>query len=263
MASARLVRVSPHGLQDTYADCISLASRTYQEGVLPRRRLVFAHSQVYFQRLKTHACECISGFLEAEHEHWDPNSESFHFLRNNMQVFPPLYLTKSRQFQIELRIREYLQRTLTYESDILNAFVGVLRHSWHQNPPIYHFWGLPFFPDMGTEKSLGFRFLDSLLWTPRPSTIPPTSFNKTLAPFTLPYFTRREAFPSRIWAGWRGLHGIETGSLRLRASNLDGVVLFEDIYGQDHGRFLGHELLHAICLLDRMAYDCSHYCGLT
>jgi hypothetical protein len=219
-------------LRNMYAEYVIPSFRTYQEGVLPRRRLVFTHSQIYFQCLETHACESITGFLDAEQEHWDPDSSTFHSLRNNMQVFPPLYLTQSRQFQIELRIREYLQRTLTYESDILKAFMGVLRHAWYQDPPIYHFWGLPFFPGPKAEQSLGPRFLDSLLWTPRPSTIPPWSYGKRPPPFTVPHFTRRDAFPSWTWAGWQCLQGVETTNPRRRVAGLDGVVLVENMKGR-------------------------------
>jgi hypothetical protein len=196
MGNARLVRPLICSMHGMFAKHAPSQFRTYQEGVLPLSRLVFTRSQVYFQCLKTHACESISGYLVAEEDSWNPESEEFRSLRNNMQVFPPLYLTHARQFQIELRICGYLQQTLTYESDILNAFMGVLRHFWYQDPPIYHFWGLPFSADRNQEQELGSRVLASLFWIPRPSTIPPTAPWKGTRPVhSTPLYEKRSVPP--------------------------------------------------------------------
>jgi len=70
-----------------------------------------------------------------------------------MQVFP-VYIdvhkdriepfVRYKSMWVVPRMNEYLGRSLSYESDILNAFVGVLRQAWLLPEPSYHFGGLPF-----------------------------------------------------------------------------------------------------------------------
>jgi hypothetical protein len=68
MINARLVRMSICELHEMHAKNVCSPLSTYQEGLLSRRRLVFTHTQVYFQCLKTHACECIAGSYDSAHD---------------------------------------------------------------------------------------------------------------------------------------------------------------------------------------------------
>jgi hypothetical protein len=197
--------------------------RTYQEGLLARRRLVFTKSQVYFQCQEFHTFEGISAFFETERDIWKSGDNALKPIAKAMEIFPPLSVQYQRT-PIEARIREYLQRSLSYESDMLHAFLGVLRQAWHQEIPTYHFWGLPFCQPPTTAGSLDSEFLISLCWSPahryakRPS-------------------IRRFAYPSWTWVDWRELIGIDQTSWRLRnekgdaALQLGGTVRFEDVAG--------------------------------
>jgi hypothetical protein len=95
---------------------------TYQEAILSRRKLVFTAMQVYFQCSSMHCLESIDASLEALHIHKNVR------MRDNIEisrVFPLRGLGKNLE-DIEKRLNEYLQRSLTTEADILNAFRGVL-----------------------------------------------------------------------------------------------------------------------------------------
>jgi hypothetical protein len=131
---------------------------TYQEGLLSRRRLVFTSSQIYYQCSKMHCCESVID---------SPDVRPSHALRDYLQVFPHDGVGYS--WDAETRIREYIQRELSYQSDALNAFTGVLQQLWKAWPPVYHFWGLTFDASnlvSNPEDAL----LHALLWIPKHNT---------------------------------------------------------------------------------------------
>jgi hypothetical protein len=194
--------------------------RTYQEGLLARRRLVFTNSQVYFQCQEFHTCEGISAFFTTTRDMWMSYDDALKPIAKAMEIFPRLSV-QSQRTPIEARIDEYLRRSLSYESDMLHAFLGVLRQAWHEKIPLYHFWGLPFYQPSTAAGSLDSEFLIALCW--RPSDKRPS--------------IRRFAFPSWTWVGWRELVGIDQLSWRRPteqgdvALQLSGVVRFEDMVG--------------------------------
>lgn len=120
---------------------------TYQEGLLSRRRLIF-----------TDVCVTL------------------HY-RGNDRV--------SSSSGIFFHINEYSKRSLTYTSDMLNAFLGVLRAYERSWPPAMHVWGVPFLLDSdGNIGQPGY----GLLWRG-----------------DLGYSLRRiQGLPSWTWAGWNG-----------------------------------------------------------
>lgn len=64
-----------------------------------------------------------------------------HSLSDNLQA------STGRRFErsaIMERMRTYLKRKLSYESDSSNAFLGIVNQFWDSDDPLYHLWGLPF-----------------------------------------------------------------------------------------------------------------------
>ena len=171
--------------------------RTYQEGFLARRRIVFTPSQVYSQCLQTHTYEAFPALFESGPRcRNSPPPPQY-----GLQIFPPIFNEVIRrgpdaQTQVEGRIREYLCRTLSFESDILSAFLGVIRQTWYGVHKTYHFWGLPFRPTGHALGSLYSGFIASLLWSPDHKDVTRS-------------MTRRTGFPSWTWAGWENIAGIK------------------------------------------------------
>lgn len=147
---------------------------TYQEGLLSNRRLIFTRSQVYFQCLQMHCCEALAAefpVLRFKHEGLASSLSFFTFGQDG-------HAQEARAFS--RRLSEYLPRTLSYESDTVKAFSGILRRYWYTDPPTYNFWGLRI------ERS---RFIFALLWRPG-------------CKDTDKQLSRRPSFPSWTWAGW-------------------------------------------------------------
>lgn len=118
---------------------------TYQEGLLSRRRLIFTDDWAILQYRGEDRVRASSGIFA--------------------------------------HINEYTRRNLTYPSDSLNAFLGVLRAYERLQPAAMHIWGVPFLvaPD-GAIRQPGY----GLLWRGNRGTS----------------LRRVEGMPSWTWAGW-------------------------------------------------------------
>lgn len=125
---------------------VSTRAWTYQEGLLSRRHLIFRETGV------TLRCniDCVS------------ESEG-----------------------IFAHINEYSRRSLTFPSDSLRAFLGVLKAYERLKPPVMHVWGVPLLLDpTGHIQNPG----QGLLWKGNPTCS----------------LSRIQGLPSWSWAGWRG-----------------------------------------------------------
>lgn len=130
---------------------------TYQEGLLSRHRLVFTETQAVFQ--------------SCHHPRQHGNNNN-----NNSRI--------SRAGDVFYRIEEYTRRRLTYPTDSLRAFLGVLRAFEKLRPPAEHLWGVPFmFGSDGGVRQLA----QGLLWKSQSCSL-----------------RRIEGIPSWSWAGWDG-----------------------------------------------------------
>ncbi|KAK4446863.1 tol protein [Podospora aff. communis PSN243] len=96
---------------------------TYQEGLLARRKLVFSPSTTYFQCPRMHALESIHVPPSAVPEFSD---EALPPRASVSQRFFPVNSIGENQLELDRRVGEYLRRKFTYESDMLDAFRGVL-----------------------------------------------------------------------------------------------------------------------------------------
>lgn len=168
---------------------------TYQEGLLSRRRLVFTDTQVYFQCLESHYCESLSVPLENGSRTYQREIKP---LMQHTQAFPSQGVG-TLQHHLYERIQEYLLRRLSHDSDVLDAFTGVLHHFVRKEKPIYHIWGTPFKgSSVDSKESIQDSFLTALLWLP--------SFD-----WKGTKLIRRGDFPSWSWAGWKGIAGVKSG----------------------------------------------------
>jgi hypothetical protein len=177
---------------------------TYQEGLLSTRRLIFTNRQVYFECQGCYFFEGIlitpttssrpvrptqggfSGTMRRRYLGVDEMASNSY----KLGVFP---VNRIGMFGNEIwhRIEEYSDRSLTYDSDILNAMLGLFE-LFDQLFNVQHFWGIPYpSRDPSAPKSpwrlRKVTFLKQLDWNHR----------------WLPS-TRREEFPSWSWTGWHG-----------------------------------------------------------
>ncbi|QIW97418.1 hypothetical protein AMS68_002936 [Peltaster fructicola] len=166
---------------------------TFQEGLLSSRRLFFTRQQVYF--------ECnVDSFYETlveSQEVMDAMTSDVHDHQNDYgrrdkgnRVFPRGSLADTLAadpWEIESRLAEYLSRKLSFESDMLNAVVSVLRifKPSQAQRAFTHLWGVPVLWKNDGSLSLQDGFITGLLWR---------SYNDNIH--------RRAGFPSWSWAGW-------------------------------------------------------------
>ncbi|KAK8013113.1 hypothetical protein PG991_010488 [Apiospora marii] len=162
---------------------------TYQEAVLACRRLVFTREHVYFECTKM-SC-------------WRPNELRVPTRNLNIKnkedlplcspLEPPIVWRPFPQANLEkyifTSITEYTQRQLTYESDSLNGFQGILSHYRElTGGDVLDLWGIPY------KKGKLYSMLYSLCWYHDKH-----SYNKHGV-----HIRGRAAIPSWSWAGWSG-----------------------------------------------------------
>ncbi|KAF9630445.1 hypothetical protein BFW01_g1007 [Lasiodiplodia theobromae] len=161
---------------------------TYQEALLSRRRLFFT-DYCYL-----HDCgEChIEGNESMRFESW---TQCPLFVNHGKVKEHSLWMSYNLSPVIPDvcdRIQEYSMRKLSYQSDSLNAIMGVLHTFESSNPPIYHYQGVPIIPpaeallDFDPRTTLMDGFVQSLRWC-----LDTHGVKK-----------RRPAFPSWSWVGW-------------------------------------------------------------
>ncbi|RYP62334.1 hypothetical protein DL771_009773 [Monosporascus sp. 5C6A] len=170
--------VFPDSTEEVWHSISSKRAWTYQEGLLSRRRLLFTESQVYFQCMKMHCWEGLAA----------PPAALQHM--RFYQVFPEDGIGRSG-VDIVKRLNEYASRQLTFESDALNAFLGIFRP--YQRKDVFHFWGIPFLAR--TDTNIDRNFGVALGWITR---LPDRA-------------QRRRAFPSWTWVGWQHLDNVPWG----------------------------------------------------
>lgn len=170
---------------------------TFQESALSRRNLAFTDEQVYFEcnamncheslssDLDTLHMEDKSHFMDILHAGLFGRTEKLrygHFDESNMQ--PPHKLVRFMGM-----VEQYTARDLTYDTDSLNAFTGIIRKFVTSETSLSQICGVPFLPRGGYVFG---SFIDGLGWSHKASACDPQ---------------RRPEFPSWSWAGWAG--GIE------------------------------------------------------
>ncbi|RSL51301.1 hypothetical protein CEP54_011494 [Fusarium duplospermum] len=168
---------------------------TYQEGFLSRRQLVFTESQTYFQCRQLHypeqfALPSITWRLpfvkpSAEYVKTFATGSLFRSLTNQLPC------TK-----FSTMVNEYSRRELTFKTDILDAFKGILRVFESLESPVQNLCGVPLY-SLGLSKMANTDALVyGLSWNPAPIDMP-------LHAELWREMTRRKGFPSWSWIGWQ------------------------------------------------------------
>jgi hypothetical protein len=158
---------------------------TYQEAIFSRRRIFVTPEQIYFECGSMSCSESL--ILPLERLHCTRRGNQRGYMRTSKYLFqiqPSVTWEKWNKYihqrlanTFMRQVFEYSRRKLTYQSDILRGFLGVLQSYFPANLSQCHIWGIPFVNDNPGY----FLHWDSLC----PS-------------------TRRHGFPSWSWSGWHG-----------------------------------------------------------
>ena len=155
---------------------------TYQEAFLSRRCLFFTEDQVYFACKASTCCESV---LQSPLSQSDPSHEALDpgLMKLNSQV--SCQIMRRKRPELADHLSEYTSRSLSYDTDGLNAFKGFLAQDRHCS-----YWGIPFrvYARGWLDKIIHIRFIGALFWRIR---------HHDLA--TRPR-ARRAGFPSWCWA---------------------------------------------------------------
>ncbi|KAF1990590.1 HET-domain-containing protein [Aulographum hederae CBS 113979] len=153
---------------------------TLQEGLLARRRLVFTPEQVYFECREMQLAETLSAPLDLIHQsHYESRLKGgyFHNMTNH----------HIRYFRLLHIFCDYTRRNLSFDSDRLNAFLGILNS---MSPSMSHVWGV----SMSAEEDVKQSFIRSLGW----------DHEKKWAQESRSPLKPEKTFPSWAWAAWEG-----------------------------------------------------------
>ncbi|KAI0384062.1 heterokaryon incompatibility protein-domain-containing protein [Hypomontagnella monticulosa] len=177
---------------------------TFQESLLARRKLIFTEQEVYFQCRYSYCFESFHvpkslGGLLGSHTPGYSGGDAIVSLSPLTSFIPG----DASLEQLEDQLIQYTNKSLSFESDRLNAFLGVLNAS-----KIAHIWGIPVLVDADQwyGSSLDIIFLG---WR------------------SLNTGQRNNMFPSWSWAGWTGtIENIGPGAWSYCCSN-DGTSTLE------------------------------------
>lgn len=159
-------------------------SRTYQEMLLSRRRLVFAKSQMYFECQYQHALESAPGLTSS-------------VLARDQQIFlkaPASY----DAFKLPYYLEQYFLRRFSFEKDIVDALLGII-DSFNNRTLFY---GIIL--RKGSDEWATGSFLQNLLWH--------VSYTGQYDPKPA-----SSSFPSWTWASIQANAQPDTGSRILHA----------------------------------------------
>lgn len=178
VGNIRFVQLPRPGLATIMSSHWASRGWTFQECCLAGRRLIFTEDQTLFLCNKLTVAESVKPSVFTDT--WF-DFEYKHLIRRAKMLGEISRILLGQ-------VQEYCRRNISYDSDSLNAFLGVL-HQWETRlaktkKPISHLWGLPI---RGTTirgpGSIDFYFLWSHACLDA---------------------VRRPDFPSWSWAGWAG-----------------------------------------------------------
>lgn len=152
---------------------------TFQECCLAGRRLVFTEDQALFLCNELIVVESVKPHIYGDQLLYDFE----HLIRRQI-----MQENTSEHFKLLDQVQEYSARKVSYDSDSLNAFLGVL-HQWEADlaetkKPMSHLWGLPIRGATGHGPGIIDFYI---MWS-----------------HTYQNAARRPGFPSWSWAGWEG-----------------------------------------------------------
>jgi hypothetical protein len=159
---------------------------TLQEGFLSKRILCFTEREAFY------SCKSCSWSAECTLDRHDdsPTSDSarLHYGNDRDAVIAALKTNEGGLLGAGRILKIYSERILGYDSDTLDAIVGILDVLRRSNPPIYNIWGVPFIITRGSNA---------------------THKRKSIVSICLDWYhyrgsRRRPEFPSWSTLGWAG-----------------------------------------------------------
>ncbi|KAK3341841.1 heterokaryon incompatibility protein-domain-containing protein [Lasiosphaeria hispida] len=189
---------------------------THQEALLSRRRLFFIDEQVYFECYTARSSEIVPLSLAVA-----DGKNMGTYMHGVFQQEAPEGLAGLAFLTID----EYSNRTLSFQSDALNAVDGIMRY-YENNSAIRSYWGVPILPPADSETDAdgdtdsahadarddlpadGYHLTRGLCWTEGPA----LDVEADMLHYRRLYYrrlvcgqgVRRAGFPSWSWAGWQG-----------------------------------------------------------
>lgn len=165
---------------------------TLQEGALSRRRLIFTDRQAHFECLRGYRQESLYDPLSLFQIAWEPAISSDREWCGSYRCFSDGTILdedneNSYRDTLADHINDYACRDLTYDSDVLSTFTGMMQKYEETGKYRFH-WVMPYNIRRAHAQrvSAGGHFLKSVL---------------ELNWFGLQQ--RRSTFPSWSWAGWK------------------------------------------------------------
>jgi hypothetical protein len=153
---------------------------TYQEGLVSRRKLIFTDEQVYLHCMQREFRETVEQDYSLLRQS-DNDDLAAPFQCGILHLIPQKHGLES----VYWLIRDFSERKITFQSDTLNALLGVLNFFQEAYPDEFrHIWGQPI-PYKETS-SMGDIVASAMRWQVG---------NKV---------ERRPEFPSWSWIGWTG-----------------------------------------------------------
>lgn len=184
---------------------------TFQECCLAGRRLIFAEDQAIFLCNELFVVESVKPQI------YDNQKERYRLKDHKLYQFEHLIRRQMTQENMSRhlfnQIREYSGRKISYDSDSLNAFLGVL-HQWESGlsetkKPMSHLWGLPIRGAIGHGPGIIDFYI---MWS-----------------HTYHNAARRPGFPSWSWTGWEGRKAFSSSPIQLDETK-QRQTRFGDIY---------------------------------
>ena len=127
----RFVTIYGWAIDEIYRSVWSSRAWTFQEGYMSRRRLYFTDTRSIYICEKEVYCDAEWGSMPTGRES----------LAHLAECLPSIYSKMGLAAGI---LREYTRRNLTFNSDALNAIVGILNTLSKGRTPIFHTWGVTF-----------------------------------------------------------------------------------------------------------------------
>ncbi|VUC27726.1 unnamed protein product [Clonostachys rosea] len=174
---------------------------TFQEGILSTKRLIFTKAQVFFDCNGMHCSEAVDMPLDELHSREKYRFDTFAYELGPLAMKTPQPDMKGYMDYVQ----SFSMKELTYASDALDAFQGILNAFKRAKKPIYHFWGIPLFMSDSSLRqttkqtrsmgSISARFTLCLFWR---------GFSKSTCSRSKSSWRTEELPPSWSWVGWNG-----------------------------------------------------------
>ena len=151
--------------------------------MLSKRRLYFSEDQIYFECATSHQCETVH-FVPAKE---DLDQGVTGPWRDHRDIFAHVEYGDGNKWwrpSPTQLLQTYLKRDLTFDSDAIAGFMGILEVYRRAEQPWHHHFGLLYRKDANEGVDLNAAFVNALMWSGE-------------------LRARRPQFPSWSWAGWK------------------------------------------------------------